>query len=212
MLENYWSEFMVVAVAHFFAVISPGPDFAIVLRHSIAYGKKAALLTSVGIAIGLLIHICYSLLGIGILIKTIPWLFNILIYVAAAYLGYLGWQALQSRPNLTQSEEQATRSMSITGSKAFWVGFLTNGLNPKATLFFLSLFALAVSTDTPTQVKAIYGIYMVVATALWFCFLSLILSGKKVRQFFNRNGFWFDRIMGIILIGLALRIVFETWL
>lgn len=212
MLETYWSEFLIVAVAHFFAVISPGPDFAVVMRHSITYGRKAAIITSVGIALGLLIHIAYSLLGLGLVIKATPWLFNLLIYLAAGYLLYLGIGAIRSSApqNTASVGPDVTAQSTIKNAKAFWVGVLTNGLNPKATLFFLSLFALAVSIDTPLEVKFLYGVYMVIATGLWFSFLSLILSAGKVRYFFNQNGYWFDRIMGVILIALAGKIVFDT--
>ena len=90
-LQIYWLEFMTIAAVHLLAVASPGPDFAIVMKHSISYGRRAAILTSIGIGLGILIHVAYSLLGIGILIKTTPWLFQALSYVAAAYLLYLGW-------------------------------------------------------------------------------------------------------------------------
>ena len=76
MIENwqlYWVEFITIAGVHFFAVASPGPDFAIVLKHSVSYGRRAAVITSVGIGLGILIHVAYSLLGIGIIIATTPW-------------------------------------------------------------------------------------------------------------------------------------------
>ena len=91
--------------------------------------------------------------------------------------------------------------------KAFMVGFLTNGLNPKATLFFLSVFAVAVSPDTPNAIKFGYGLYLAFATGVWFCVLSVLLSSKKVSQFIGKKGYWFDRVMGIVLIILAIKLV-----
>lgn len=211
-LQNYWGEFLTIALAHLVAVASPGPDFAVVLKNSISYGRRIGIITSIGVGIGIMVHVAYSLAGIGLLIKTTPWLFNAFSYVAAAYLIWIGINALRSQPTSKHNEEDIDASVT-TGSgvislkKAFWTGFLTNGLNPKATLFFLSLFAVIVSPDTPMTVKAIYGVYLTFATGLWFCFLSYILSSRKVRDFIGDNSHWFDRVMGAILILLAIKLV-----
>lgn len=206
--QQYWLEFLTIASVHLLAVASPGPDFAIVLKHSISFGRRAALVTSMGVGCAILIHVAYSLLGIGILLKTTPILFQVFSYVAAAYLLYLGWGALRSpAPNNVHNQDLVKNVQLITDRKAFAVGFLTNGLNPKATLFFLSVFAVAVSPDTPDLVKLGYGLYLAIATGTWFCILSLFLSSKKVSQFIGRKGYWFDRVMGVVLILLAIKLV-----
>jgi threonine/homoserine/homoserine lactone efflux protein len=207
-VQQYWLEFLTIASVHLLAVASPGPDFAIVLKHSISFGRRAAIITSIGVGVAILIHVSYSLLGIGILIKTTPVLFQIFSYVAAAYLLYLGWGAIRSpAPKSISAEDVKSPIQLISDKKAFMVGFLTNGLNPKATLFFLSVFAVAVSPDTPNAIKLAYGLYMAVATGIWFCVLSLFLSSKKVTLFIGEKGYWFDRVMGIVLILLAIKLV-----
>jgi len=89
------------------------------------------------------------------------------------------------------------------------LGFITNGLNPKATLFFLSLFALVVSHETPSWARAVYGGYLACATALWFCIVARVFSLPRIRAGFTRMGHWFDRAMGAVLIGLGLHLVFS---
>ncbi|MFT2090873.1 LysE family transporter [Paraglaciecola sp. 2405UD69-4] len=207
-VENYWVEFLTIASVHILAVASPGPDFAVVLKHSIRYGRRLALITSVGVGVGILVHVAYSLLGIGLLIKANPDLFKLISYVAAAYLFYIGFGAIRSKApsNQTTTDSLAT-SVVISDKKAFMIGFLTNGLNPKATLFFLSIFAVVVSADTPNLVKLGYGLYLALATSLWFCFLSIILSSDKVRAFIGAKGYWFDRVMGAVLILLAISLI-----
>lgn len=193
---------------HLLAVASPGPDFAIVLKHSISFGRRAAIITSIGVGVAILIHVAYSLLGLGILIKTTPILYQVFSYVAAAYLLYLGWGAIKSpAPKKLENEEIEHVVEIISDRKAFVVGFLTNGLNPKATLFFLSVFAVAVSPDTPNVIKLGYGLYLAIATGIWFCVLSFFLSSKKVTQFIGKKGYWFDRVMGVVLILLAIKLV-----
>ncbi|MGS2720091.1 LysE family translocator [Paraglaciecola aestuariivivens] len=210
-LQHYWLEFLTIASIHLLAVASPGPDFAIVLKHSVSFGRRAAIFTSIGIGLGILIHVAYSLLGIGLLLTTHPWLFTVFSYLAAAYLLYLGWGAIRSRPSDNPSNTSANQAENrMSDKKAFSIGLLTNGLNPKATLFFLSVFAVAVSATTPNEVKLIYGVYLALATGLWFCSLSLLLSSSKVRQFLGTNGHWFDRVMGIVLIALALKLVIPS--
>lgn len=206
--ELYWVEFLTIASIHILAVASPGPDFAVVLKHSVQFGRRAAMVTSVGVGVAILIHVIYSLLGIGILIKTTPSVFQAFSYAAAAYLFYLGWGAIRSSAPSKKDEDKVVEfTQSISDTKAFTVGFLTNGLNPKATLFFLSVFAVVVSPDTPNQIKAMYGLYLALATGVWFCMLSFFLSTDKVRVFIAAKGYWFDRFMGTILIMLAIKLV-----
>ncbi|MFY8274035.1 LysE family transporter [Pseudoalteromonas sp. SSDWG2] len=203
---SYWPEFAAIAIAHFFAVASPGPDFAVVLKNSVSYGRANGLATSAGVGAGILVHVVYCLLGVALLISQAPTVFMVLKYVAAAYLAYLGVQAIQAKPSALGDDVQNTgqhQGLCV----AFRRGFLTNALNPKATLFFLSLFTLVVSVQTPKVVQLGYGIYMALATWLWFSFLSVILSKVTVRQFFNAKGFWFDRAIGVVLIALAIQVV-----
>jgi len=206
-LGQFYGEFITIALAHLFAVASPGPDFAIVMKHSISYGKRVALITSLGIGAAIFIHVAYALLGIGLIINTTAWLYDLLIILASLFLIYIGWGAIQSAPSSEQQQE-LTESGELSGKKAFFLGFLTNGLNPKATLFFLSLFTVIVNVETPTLIKGMYGVYLALATTVWFCVLSLILSRQNVRQFFSRKGYVFDRVMGAVLILLAVNILY----
>ena len=206
----FWPEFLLIAVVHLMAVASPGPDFAIVLRYAVRFGRKAALAASLGIGAAILLHVTWSLVGIAVLIQTTPWLFNVLSFAAAGYLFYIGIMALRS--SAPSHPEQAIagsghENMPSTG-KAFVAGFITNGLNPKATLFFLSLFAVIISPVTPLSYKVIYGTYMAFATAAWFAFLSVILTRENLRAFLLRKGYWFDRLMGAVLLALAMHLIY----
>jgi RhtB (resistance to homoserine/threonine) family protein len=209
---SFWPEFLLVASVHFVAVASPGPDFAIVLRYAVRHGVKVALAASIGIGLGILVHVAYSLLGIGLLLKTTPWLFQLFSAVAAAYLAYIGVQALRSSPPQQQQDVSAGAAEQVSLWQSFRAGLLTNGLNPKATLFFLALFAVIISPDTPNSYKILYGIYMAVATAAWFSLLSFLLTRQKVRLFLLQRGYWFDRIMGLVLLALAMHLLFSAFI
>ncbi len=204
---TYIDEFITIALVHLVAVASPGPDFAVVVRNSVAYGRRIAIYTSLGIGLAILLHVAYSLVGLSVLIATTPWLFNVFKYAAAAYLLYLAFGALRSGPSAHRTDKTSVVKTTISPSRAVGMGFLTNGLNPKATLFFLSLFTAIINVGTPVSVKLAYGIYLAVATAAWFCFLSYLLSTSRVAQFIGEKGYWLDRLMGVLLVALAGKLV-----
>lgn len=201
----YWTEFLTVALVHLLAVASPGPDFAIVLRESVSNGRHAGIWTALGVGSGILLHVGYCLLGIGLIVSQSIVLFNLLKCLAAAYLIYIGIRALQARPADPASAELAPLA-ARSPRAAFVRGFVTNGLNPKATLFFLSLFTLVISPQTPLLVQAGYGLYLALATAVWFCAVALLFSQARVRRGFVRLGHWFDRLMGAVLVGLGIKV------
>ncbi len=196
-------EFMTVALVHLLAVASPGPDFAVVVRESVAQGRRAGSWTALGVGCGIFVHVAYSLLGIGLIVSQSIVLFNLFKWLAAAYLVYLGWRALRARPMSLEAIDGANAPVARSAWRAFVIGFVTNGLNPKATLFFLSLFTVVISPDTPLLVQAGYGLYLAGATALWFLLVAWLFSRGRVRAGFARMGHWFDRLTGAVLIGLG---------
>ncbi|MDH0120163.1 MAG: LysE family translocator [Pseudomonas stutzeri] len=202
----YWMEFMTVALVHLLAVASPGPDFAVVVRESVAQGRRAGSWTALGVGCGIFVHVAYSLLGIGLIVSQSIVLFNLFKWLAAAYLVYLGWRALRARPMSLEAIDGANAPVARSAWRAFVIGFVTNGLNPKATLFFLSLFTVVISPDTPLLVQAGYGLYLAGATALWFLLVAWLFSRGRVRAGFARLGHWFDRLTGAVLIGLGARL------
>ncbi len=206
----YWAEFLTIAIAHLFAVASPGPDFAVVLRQCVTSGTRAGLWTSFGVGSGILLHVTYCILGVALLLSQSPTLFNTMKYLAAAYLLYLGIQSIRESLQPVAATESGDVDVSVEPKKAFILGFLTNGLNPKATLFFLALFTVVISSETPTSMQVVYGIYLAIATFAWFAMLSTILGRDRVRDWLLRAGTWFERGMGLVLILIAIQIAFNT--
>lgn len=209
-MHPYLSQFITVAIVHLLAVASPGPDFAVVVRQSITHGRNTALWTSLGIGTGILIHVSYSLLGLGLFISRSLVVFSIMKTLCALYLIYLGVSAIRTPPMRKKEIEATDRPSARPGAgQAFRTGFFTNGLNPKATLFFLSLFTVIIDPATPLVIQAGYGLYMALATALWFSCLSFFFGHDAVRRLFYRIGHWFDRLTGVVLIGLGLQFAFS---
>ena len=202
----YWGEFLTIAIAHLFAVASPGPDFAVVTRQCITAGTRAGVWTSLGLGFGILLHVTYCILGVALLISQSSFLFNAMKYLASAYLIYLGIQSVRGflENSATSNVEHMTPEQGIR--KAFILGFLTNGLNPKATLFFLALFTIVIREDTPTMVQVLYGLYLSAATFIWFSLLSKLFGITIVRSRLLKMGKWFELVMGLALILFALQL------
>ncbi|MCF5382824.1 LysE family translocator, partial [Pseudomonas syringae] len=150
----YWAEFLTVALIHLLAVASPGPDFAVVVRESVTHGRKAGTWAALGVGSAIFLHVGYSLLGIGIIVSQSIVLFNALKWAAAAYLLYIGIKALRAKPAAATGDTAIKATPGErTARGAYISGFVTNGLNPKATLFFLSLFTVVINPHTPLLVQ-----------------------------------------------------------
>ena len=210
MSGGYGTEFFTVAVAHALAVASPGPDLALVLRQSIAHGRRTAVWTSIGIGCGISVHIVYCLLGLGFLLKNSPTGLLVFKFLGAAYLAFVGVQALRAKPNTGDVDLAAGAADAPTGRGAWTAGFLVNVLNPKAALFFISLFPLAVSPATPKLIQAGYGLWMTLATMAWFTFVSFVFTKPDLRRNFLRHGHWIDRALGVVFVGFAVSLVVWT--
>ena len=204
---SYWPEFLTIVVAHALAVASPGPDFALVLRQSLAHGRRTAVWSSIGIGCGLSIHIGYCILGLGYFLKNSDVALTTVKYLGAAYLVWVGVQALRAKAR-TGDVDLAAGATAPTDGAAWTTGFLVNVLNPKAALFFISLFPLAVSVTTPKLVQVGYGVWMTLATVAWFSFVSVVFTREDVRRRFLRHGHWIDRALGVVFIGFAVSLVF----
>lgn len=207
-MNTYWPEFLTVVLVHFLAVASPGPDFAVMLRQALYRSRANSLLTAAGIGAGILLHVAYSLLGIGLLIQQSVLLFSILKVIGALYLTWIALQCLRAKAGSVYVE--AIKAPAQSRLAALRLGFLTNALNPKATLFFVSLFSVIISPGTPLIVQAGYGVYMALATFFWFSLMTFFFALPGVRKGFNRFGHWLDRLMGGVLLLLAGQLLFST--
>jgi RhtB (resistance to homoserine/threonine) family protein len=209
-MHDTWIEFTKVALAHLLAVASPGPDFAIVLRQSLVHGRRTGVWTSIGVGTAILLHIVYSLLGLGLVLRSSETWFGVVKISGALYLAWLGVKSLRARPRDQEASEAATAPAVPGGRGAFMTGFLTNALNPKATLFFIALFTVVIDPGTPRWVQAGYGLWMSGATMAWFAFVACAFTHEAVRGRFMKHGHWIDRALGVVFLGFAASLAFTT--
>ena len=137
---DFWQGLAVITVVHLLAAASPGPDFAYVTRQSLVNGRRAGLLASVGIALGLAIHIFYSAAGLAAVVAHSAHWMTAIKLAGGAYLLYLGISGLRSRAGAPAAA--AERPAAPTPLRQVLGGFLCNALNPKAPIYFLALFTV----------------------------------------------------------------------
>lgn len=195
------AEWLAVITITIFAVISPGPDFAMVSRNSLSLSQRAGILTAFGIGAGVLVHVSYTLLGIGVLIRETPALFDILKLVGAAYLVWLGAKMLFSRKSEGPVSGNET---ALSDLGALRIGFLTNALNPKTTIFIVSLFMQVVNGNTPLTTRIAYGLFISLSHVVWFSAVSFFFGSPPIQRRIFGLRHWIDRIFGIFLVGFGI--------
>lgn len=203
----YLDEFIALGIIGLLGAISPGPDFIVVTQSSLSYGKKAGIFTSLGVAIGCLIHITYCILGIGVIVAESIVLFNILKYLGAAYLIYLGVKALLSSSSQNALYvENAASIQAISAFGAFKKGLLVNLLNPKVTLFLLSIFTQVIDPNTPLLIQASFGLELGLIAFGWFSLLSFILNNPLLKKKLQAVQKYIDKVLGAFLILLGVKV------
>jgi threonine/homoserine/homoserine lactone efflux protein len=194
------SLFATIAIAHALAVASPGPDLAVVTRQTLAHGRRAGVVTALGIASGIGFHVAYGMFGLSWAIERFPALLSGLRLLGALLLLWIAWGALRSQP---LPEADAGTATGSAASRDFAIGLATNLLNVKAMLFFVALCSAVITTQTPTWLKLGLSAWMIVATGAWFCVVAWTLGHPALRTRLRRNAHRIDRAMGAILLALA---------
>ncbi|OQS32429.1 lysine transporter LysE [Chromobacterium haemolyticum] len=194
------NELLTVALLTLLAVISPGADFAVITRNSLQYGRGHGLLGAFGIALGVQFHVLCSLLGVSLLLSRTPWLLAGFKLLGAAYLLYIGYRTFVQPPLAAGPAERDRRQSAWAALRA---GLLCNALNPKTSLFVLSLFSQAVNADTPLSLRAGYGLFISAAHLAWFALVALLFTQPRLHAGMLRRQRGLNRIIGCALIGLG---------
>ena len=204
---EYVLGFFAVGTVALLGAMSPGPDFAMVVKNAVVGSRRSGIATALGVACGCLVHVTYSIIGIGALVASSILAFTVIKWLGALYLLYLGITMLVSKG------EGMPRATSARADKSFRTsfkeGFLTNALNPKATLFFLAIFTQVVRIDTPLSIKTAYGLELAILVGVWFTMLTLFLNISWFKALIARGMKHIEQVMGAVLIALACSVVLE---
>ena len=197
---------LLITSIHLLAAAAPGPDFVLVSQQTLAHGKKAGLMCSIGIALGLSIHIIYSAFGLAVVIANSSSLLWAIKLLGGGYLIYLGIKGLLSKPQ-SHSAAGGNKLKKHSSVKTILLGFLCNALNPKAPIYFVSLFTLVLSPDMPVYQLGIYGAWMMFIQLAWFSTVAMLLSKPAINQKFKLFGCWIDRLLGGAMVALGFKVI-----
>lgn len=193
-------DFLVIAAAHFLALLSPGPDFFLIARSALAQGWRGAVGACVGITVANGVFIVAAFGGVAVLHPG-SMLFLAVQLAGCAYLLYLGWLFLRHAGKSNLEAVPATGQAHWRGGVL--MGFISAILNPKNALFYVSLASVVASRQTGSGWVLAYGIWMVCAVLAWDMAVALAIGNAALRQRFARALPALERLSGVMLIMLA---------
>jgi threonine/homoserine/homoserine lactone efflux protein len=206
MVENFW----MFALTGLLLNLTPGNDMLYVIARSSGQGTRAGIISALGIGAGCIIHILAAVVGLSALIAQSAIAFDIIKYIGAAYLIYLGVRSLLMKRRSIQIDQNLK---GLSYKKIFWQGFITNVLNPKVALFFLAFLPQFINIyegNTSYQILFLGTWFNVVGTLVNI--LVALLFGKIGAWLSKSPRFiqWQERITGIILIGLGIKVALSS--
>ena len=202
MLSN---DFYVLVLITLVTIITPGPDFVIVVKNTIGGSRRAGLLTAFGVSSAIWVHIFYSIATVNFIATQSDFIFEVIQVLGATYLFWLGWKSLSSSGMRTQIETPSSKH------SAYWKqGFINNLLNPKATLFFISIFSQVIAPNTPFYLQIGYGFIITSICLSWFCLVALMLTIQSMKPYVENIVRPIEKIAGIIFIMYAVNIFYES--
>ncbi|MEL6116445.1 LysE family translocator [Photobacterium sp. SP02] len=203
MTFSIWLSLLMICML---GAMSPGPSLAVVAKHSLAGGRLHGIVTSWAHAFGVGVYALLTLLGLAVVLKQSPTLFQIITYSGAAYLAYLGINALRSKGGVAAKLAAGEPASMASAARD---GLMISVLNPKLALFFLALFSQFVAVGSGISDRVIIVATPLLVDGLWYTLIALVLSRPAVLETLKTRAQLIDRLSGVVLIMLALRVVWQ---
>lgn len=188
------------------ALMLPGPDFIGVVRSAMTRGAAGGLRTTVGVSTGLGLYATLSLLGLSAVLVEYQWLTWVVRLVGGAYLAYLGIRLILAK----RVDDADTGMPPPVKGNAFVFGFLVTLTNPKAIVLFASVFATAVTSNTPSWLMALMIGLVVLSALIWYSVVTLFMSSPPVMRRFQHARHWIERVAGVCFVAIGLRILADA--
>ncbi len=185
--------------------MSPGPSLAVVLKHTVGGGKANGLVAAIAHGVGVGLYAVMTVVGLALVIKSSPLLFNTIRYVGVAFLLYLAFKALTAKSSIAKL---GADGVEVSLVQSAWEGFMIAFLNPKLAIFFLALFSQFIHVDADFSLNLILVTTVGVIDTLWYCLIALVLSRPKVLAMLRDNVSVVEKLTGIALLSVAARAVF----
>lgn len=191
---------LIVLSFHALALMSPGPDFAVVTRLAVVNGRKSGILAALGIASANGIYIVICAVGLVAVLSAVPVLSTFITSAGVLYLSWLGLKSLRSKGVMPE------KGAGINKGRAYVSGFLTSILNPKAMLYFSSMLPQVLKPHASVVEILPVLLLMCLESFLWFSFVALVFSSERFLHWLEGRLVWFERVIGVVLIALAVKL------
>lgn len=203
---NLLDSLLTLTVIHFIATVSPGPEFMLISKEALTHGRRAGFISLAGTMSGLSVHILYSAFGLAAIISNSPEALLAIQIIGGGYLIYLGISGMRSTP-YDKPSGSTNELRSVTDFQIFRKGLLCDLLNPKAPIYYVSLFTFILSPSMPNSHIFIYGSCIMAIHLAWFSVVVLLLSAPAINSKFRNISHWIDRILGGAMVAIGIKVI-----
>ncbi len=196
---------LILVGIHFLALASPGPDFIVVLRSSLSGKINKTLMCCIGIALGVATHLLMVYIGLSIILSQSKILYSIVVVLGCLWLIKMGVLGIKSNGSEFGAQTAINYSNGLT---AFRDGYLTNLLNPKALVYFVSVISPLIRPGEDNALFSMVGVIFTCMTFAWFAFLALSLNTRSIKKVFEKYSIYIDHFFSVIILILALYILY----
>ncbi len=201
-------EFLLIASAHFLALLSPGPDFFIVMQTAIRYQLRHVISVCAGISIANGVYLAIAIIGLEF-VRGMSTFMHVLQYLGSAYLVFLGIMLLKAPKTQISTDSNPPLQEEQSCNRQFIIGFTSGILNPKNIIFYLSIFTVMVSPNTSFVIRCLYGVWMVTIVFVWDLFIGLIAGNNILKKRLGSKIVWIEKFSGIMLTTFGILLCFE---
>lgn len=199
--------FLTVALVHIIALMSPGPDFFFVSQTAVSRSRKEAMMGVLGITCGVMVWAGVALLGLHLIIEKMAWLHTIIMVGGGLYLCWMGYQMLRGALKKSEAPAAELQVELARSGRSFLKGLLTNLANPKAIIYFGSVFSLFVGDDVGAGER--WGIFLLIVleTLAWFAVVASLFALPAMRRGYQRMAKWIDGVAGALFTGFGIHLI-----
>lgn len=199
--------FLTVALVHLVALMSPGPDFFFVSQTAVSRSRKEAMMGVLGITFGVMIWAGVALLGLHLILEKMAWLHTAIMVGGGLYLCWMGYQMLRGALKKGEPSTETPEVELARGGRSFVKGLLTNLANPKAIIYFGSVFSLFVGDSVGSHERM--GIFVLIAleTFAWFAVVASLFALPTMRRGYQRLAKWIDGMAGALFAGFGIHLI-----
>jgi threonine efflux protein len=202
-METTWPAIFTFLSVFTFAIVSPGPNFILVTNTALGQSRRAGLLTALGVATGSGLFALAGLVGLLVLVHSIPYFALLTRFVGGGYLAWLGFDMLRHYRNTKAPDTPSNGRREPSPLASYRIGLLTNLTNPKAWAFYLSLFALLMNPDFPLWGKVVLNLAMFVISFAWYAIVAVLISSHRFQPVFLGLQPVIQGALGVLLVVLS---------